>query len=164
MHKSKGWKRQAQIKLYCSNWTEVLHLGLSLSCYSLGWRQPDGSPACCCLLDNEWSWATSSSRSRPDQTGATTCRWLEQSRSKEPHRASGISKRVTSTCQIKTFLPCEECSEKALSHLSWFHPFLKCSLLLTNELKVRRHLLLSVCLWTRTEKESGGVKTVSQSL
>lgn len=68
------------------------------------------------------------------------------------------------TCQIKTFLPCEECSEKALSHLSWFHLFLKCSLLPTNELKVRRHLLLSVYLWTRTEKESGGVKTVSQSL
>lgn len=48
MQKPRGQRKQTQIKLCSSNWTEVLHIGSSLSslsCCSLSWRQPEGSPA-----------------------------------------------------------------------------------------------------------------------
>lgn len=65
-------KRRAQIKLYCSSWTEVLHLAfsLSLSCSAT-------APARC----EPWLLLPIGQKvvlTWPGLTGGTACRWLKE--------------------------------------------------------------------------------------
>ena len=147
MLRHKGLKRKAQIKLYCSELKYWACICLYLSCCSLSRTQSEGSPACCCLLDGEGSWATSSWRSSHDLTGAktwpSTTPWAQGTR-----WASGISNRVTSHAPNEDIPP--------LWRGAWKNPRPTVPLSsLFRMLKPRLQTVAaaSVFMWTRVEKE-----------